>query len=137
MQDFADRIDWDRLPSFSLAGQAAIVTGGAGGIGRSIAAALGHYGASVVVFDLPSTPTAEVVAELRDHGIQAVEETGDVTSTNDATRVVQAALDSFGRLDVLVNNAGLRSNAPALEMTPEAFERVMRVNILGTFVPDV
>jgi NAD(P)-dependent dehydrogenase (short-subunit alcohol dehydrogenase family) len=89
-----------------LDGKVAIVTGSGRGIGAEIAVKLASDGAAVVVNDLDEEPAKETVAAVEAAGGRAVAVTGDVTATGFAERFTQAAVDSFGGLDIIVNNAG-------------------------------
>lgn len=112
-----------------LKDQVAIVTGTGRGIGCVIARRLAEEGARVLVADIDSESAARAAAELPGAAPVAV----DVTDPASVARMIQAALDAFGRLDVLVNNAGVGLNRPFLETTPEEWERTIRVNLTGTF----
>jgi 3-oxoacyl-[acyl-carrier protein] reductase len=112
-----------------LKDQVAIVTGAGRGIGCVIARRLAEEGARVLVADIDSESVARAAAELQG----AVPVAVDVTDPASVARMIQAALDAFGRLDVLVNNAGVGLNRPFLETTPEEWERTIRVNLTGTF----
>jgi len=112
-----------------LNGEVAIITGAARGIGREIARRMGNEGAAVVVADINGEQAARTAAELP-RGI-AVEV--DVTNPASVASMVQAAVDAFGHLNVLVNNAGVGLNRPFLDTTPEEWERTIRVNLTGTF----
>ncbi len=112
-----------------LRDQVAIVTGAGRGIGRVIARRLAEEGARVLVADINLESVARAAAELPG----AVPVTVDVTEPASVARMIQTALDVFGRLDVLVNNAGVGLNCPFLETTPEQWERTIRVNLTGTF----
>ena len=120
----------------------AIVTGAGGGIGREIAAAMAAAGAKVVVNDIGASLTGEpgdagaaqrVVDEIRARGGTAVASTDSVSDWNAANRIVQAALDAFGRVDCVVNNAGILRDRLFHKMTPEDFEAVVQVHLMGTF----
>ena len=89
-----------------LQGMVAIVTGGAAGIGEAISHKFAFEGANVVVAGLPGDPVDDVVAKIEEHGGHAVGHSGDVSEEADAQAVVKLAVDTFGKLDVLVNNAG-------------------------------
>lgn len=124
-----------------LEGRAAIVTGAGRGLGQAHALALADAGASVVVNDLgggfrgeSSDPaTAEtVVQEIRARGGQAVADTGSVADWNAAKAMVDKAVSEFGRLDVVVNNAGICRFANTDEMTPEDWDLTIAVNLTGT-----
>jgi NAD(P)-dependent dehydrogenase (short-subunit alcohol dehydrogenase family) len=118
-----------------LGGQVAIVTGGASGIGREIAADLGAAGARVVIADI--TGAEQAAAELTADGVKALGMTVDV-SNEDHTAALAAAVESqFGRIDVLVNNAGLFTGLtpkPLTEIDIAEWQLVMAVNVLGTFL---
>jgi NAD(P)-dependent dehydrogenase (short-subunit alcohol dehydrogenase family) len=118
----------------------AIVTGAGGGIGREIAAAMAAAGAKVVVNDIGASLTGEPgderrngVDEIRARGGTAVASTDSVSDWNAANRIVQAALDAFGRIDCVVNNAGILRDRLFHKMTPEDFEAVVQVHLMGTF----
>jgi meso-butanediol dehydrogenase/(S,S)-butanediol dehydrogenase/diacetyl reductase len=114
----------------------AIVTGGARGIGRGIALELARAGAHVVVADLPSVqaePDATCKA-LEAEGVQALAVHVDVRDWSQVQAMAKAALDRFGHIDVLVNNAGVIGVAPVVMMSEEEWDRVLDVNVKGTFL---
>ena len=114
----------------------AIVTGGARGIGRGIAQALAGEGAHVVIADLPSAQEdmEQTRALVEDAGVQALLSHCDVRDEAQTAALAQTTLDRFGRIDVLVNNAGVISVAPVVAMTEEAWDLVIDVNLKGTFL---
>lgn len=119
-------------PAADLAGHVAIVTGASGGIGRAIALELGAQGASVVVnYRSDEAAALEVVREIGVASAVAVQ--GDVGDLGSHARLVSAALDRFGRIDTLVNNAGIGVRQPFLETTPESWDAVMSVNLKGAY----
>ncbi|MBT5432271.1 MAG: SDR family oxidoreductase [Alphaproteobacteria bacterium] len=128
------------LANYDLSGKRALVTGGAGGIGRGTVRAYLRCGASVAINDLPGSPKlAEVVAELTDEGHHVVAAPGDVGDPDDAPRMVSDAIDALGGLDYLVNNAGTPgTKAP---IPPADFERqdedfwnlLLNVNLIGPY----
>jgi NAD(P)-dependent dehydrogenase (short-subunit alcohol dehydrogenase family) len=114
----------------------ALVTGSSRGIGRGIALELGQCGHAVVVNYYRSPDAAEeVVAEIVSHGGQAIAVGGDVGSAEDRAGLIHQTYDRFGRLDVLVNNAGITSQGrkDLLEATEESWDLVMATNLKGPF----
>lgn len=118
-----------------LAGRAAIVTGGARNVGRAICLALAEAGAAVAVNTRRDVDGMnETVAAIEAQGGRAVGVRGDVTDEGDVETVVQATLDAFGRLDIVVNNAALRNVCPLPELTLARWREVMAVNLEATFL---
>jgi glucose 1-dehydrogenase len=119
----------------SLAGQKAIVTGANSGIGKAIALALGHAGADVVVNYVSREEEAYKVAEeISRCGARALPFRADVSKEANVKAMFARALDTFGALDIVVNNAGLQKDAPLDEMSVEAWDLVMNVNLKGQFL---
>jgi NAD(P)-dependent dehydrogenase (short-subunit alcohol dehydrogenase family) len=114
---------------YALNDRVALVTGAGGGIGRAIARRLAHERMAVAVLDRDGAAAAEAAAEV---GGLAV--TADVASPDEVGRAVDAVVERFSRLDVLVNNAGIAWMGPALEMPLEALQNMLRVNVEGVFV---
>jgi NAD(P)-dependent dehydrogenase (short-subunit alcohol dehydrogenase family) len=114
---------------FSLEGRIAIVTGAAGGIGRWLAAGLGVAGASVLATDLDETGLSKLVSTLRAAGIDAAGVVVDLADESAADRIVSEAIDRFGGVDVLVNNAAVNRRMPILEMDPATWDWIARVNL--------
>ena len=117
-----------------LKGHVAIVTGSGRGIGRTIATRLAEEGAAVAVADLVRENAEAAAARLREAGWRAQAVQVDVTVPEQARAMVHAAIEAFGRLDVLVNNAGVGLNKPFLETSLEEWERTLRTNLTGTFL---
>jgi NAD(P)-dependent dehydrogenase (short-subunit alcohol dehydrogenase family) len=125
-------------------GRVAIVTGGGRGVGRAHALMLAEHGAKVVVNDLGSapdgrggdaTPGDQVVAEIRAAGGEAVLNTGDVSDGKAAEDMIRQAVDTFGKLDILINNAGILRDKLLINMSEEDWDTVIRVHLKGTFLP--
>jgi len=125
-----------------LDGKVAIVTGAGRGVGRGEALALAAHGAKVVVNDLGASvvgegadlsPAQEVVEIIRSRGGEAIVNGEDVSDFEGAKRIVESAIDEWGRLDVLVNNAGILRDRMIFSMTEEEFDSVIRVHLKGTF----
>ena len=125
-----------------LNGKVVIVTGAGGGIGRDIALAMAREGAKVVVNDIGASvsgegadvgPAQRVVDEIRDSGGAAVANTDSVSQAASAARIVGTAIDAFGRLDAVVNNAGILRDRFFHKMSPEEWDSVIQVHLYGSF----
>jgi NADP-dependent 3-hydroxy acid dehydrogenase YdfG len=121
-------------PGHALAGRAVLVTGAASGLGAAISRVLASAGMRVVVADLELARSAEVAGTIGADGGEALAAALDVRDAASARDAVRTALDGFGRLDVLVNNAGTDVTKPFEEMTPDEFDRVIDVNLRGPAV---
>ncbi|KHE72822.1 SDR family oxidoreductase [Halobacillus sp. BBL2006] len=120
---------------FNLTGKTAIVTGGGRGLGEQIAEGLAEAGANVILCSRKVEACQETAARLEnEQGIKTLALSCDVTNPEDIQEVVKQTLDRFGTIDVLVNNSGATWGAPTLEMPLEAFQKVMNVNVTGTFL---
>jgi NAD(P)-dependent dehydrogenase (short-subunit alcohol dehydrogenase family) len=125
-------------------GRVVVVSGAGRGIGREHALEFARQGAKLVVNDLGSEvdgtgsslgPAGEVVDAIRALGGEAVANGDDVSDWEGARRLVHTAIDTFGRIDVLVNNAGILRDRMLVNMTPDEWDAVIRVHLRGTFAP--
>ncbi|MGW5239212.1 SDR family NAD(P)-dependent oxidoreductase [Monashia sp. NPDC004114] len=116
-----------------LDGKVALVTGSGRGIGREIALKLAGDGAAVVVNDLDDAPAKETVAEIEALGGQAVACPGSVTDEDFAQRFVQTAVDTFGGIDIIVNNAGYTWDSVVQKMTDEQWDAILDVHLKAPF----
>ncbi len=122
------------LPNHLLRDRVAIVTGGSRGIGRATVQRLAEAGANVVVNFLSHDNDAETaVHSARQLGVEAVPVRADVSRGDAAERLVDAALEHFGHVNILVANAGIWEGAPVEEMTEDLWDRVLDANLRGTF----
>ncbi|WP_455382673.1 glucose 1-dehydrogenase [Salinispira pacifica] len=119
------------LERFSLKGRVALVTGGGQGIGRAFAHALGEAGAAVAVVDISTKDAEEVAAELTAKGIEATAVTSDVTNPEQIGRMVDTVVKKWDKLTIGVNNAGIGQWVKAEEVTPEIWQKIMRLNLDG------
>jgi glucose 1-dehydrogenase len=118
-----------------LKGQKAIVTGGSSGIGKGVATALGHAGADVLVNYTSRAEEAEkVVEELRRCGCRAITCKADVSKEDQVQAMFKRAIEEFGTVDILINNAGLQKDAPVDQMTLAQWQQVLDVNLTGQFL---
>ncbi len=122
------------LTSFRLDGDVAFVTGGGNGIGREIARAFASAGAHVVVADIEEEAALSVADEIADAGLRAEAMVLNVTQEDAVGRAFSEVIKEHGRLDVLVNNAGVTIRAPAVELSLEDWKTVNDVNVTGVFI---
>ena len=123
-------------------GKVVVVTGAGGGIGRDIALAMAREGAKVVVNDIGASvsgegndagPAQAVVNEIKALGAEAVANTDSVSEAASAARIIQTALDTFGRIDVVVNNAGILRDRFFHKMSVDEWDAVIKVHLYGAF----
>jgi NAD(P)-dependent dehydrogenase (short-subunit alcohol dehydrogenase family) len=117
-----------RLKDLSIA-----ITGSGRGIGRSIAICCADEGARVVINDIHSLNLQEVRNTLESKGVKVVAFRGDISKRSEAQGFIEAGINEFGRIDVLVNNAGIAKFIPFLDITEEDWDEVMRVNLKAVF----
>ena len=123
------------IKQFDLTGRSAIITGGSKGLGKAMAAGLASAGASVLVSSRHGDEAAAAAEEIAaDHGQQAISIEADVTSPEQVEAMVQAALDAFGKVDILINNAGINIRGPIDELSLNDFRTVLNVNVDGVWL---
>ena len=119
----------------SYAGKVAFVTGAAGGIGRATALAFAHEGASVVVADISEQRVRETARMIEEAGGRALAVACDVTRSEDVKAALEETIETFGRLDVAFNNAGVENEVkPMAEVTEEEWDRIVAINLRGVFL---
>jgi gluconate 5-dehydrogenase len=121
------------LDTFRLDSKVALVTGGSRGLGLQIAEALGEAGAAVAITARRAEGLAQAVKHLESSGIRAMSVTCDIAHNDQVEAAVGQVIDQFGQIDVLVNNAGATWGAPFAELPFEAWDKVIRTNVDGTY----
>lgn len=121
------------LERFRLDGRVALVTGASSGLGVDFAVGLGEAGADVVIMARRAERLRDTRVKVEATGRSCLAVTGDIGDDSSCLQAVEAAVERFGRLDVLVNNAGVASAAPASREPPQDFARVLDVNVTGSF----
>jgi gluconate 5-dehydrogenase len=119
---------------FDLTGRVAIITGGSIGLGRQMAEGLGEMGAHVVLCARKEERCRDAAEELQQLGVKAIALACDVKSPASIQQLVDATVEEFGRIDVLINNAGISWGAPVEEMRLEDWNKVIETNLTGTFL---
>ncbi len=119
----------------SLEGKVAVVTGGASGIGAAAGRLFARHGANVVLVDLNEAAAAKVAEECASLGVSAFGMKMDVTDEASVEAAMTAAVQRFGRIDIVVDSAGISLRHPAMEMPVEVWDKVLAVNVKGTFLP--
>lgn len=123
------------LEQFRLDDKVAIVTGGAMGLGQAMATALAQAGANIVIADIQEDVAAATATTIREtEGVKATSLKVDVTNPDDVQKMVDDVVDEFGKIDILINNAGMTINAKAEEMTYEQWNKVINLNLNGVFL---
>lgn len=117
-----------------LKDKVAVVTGGNSGIGRAIALALANAGAKVVIdYIVHPEATDALILEIERIGSQAIGVSADVSKVEDLKRLVDAAVEKFGRVDIMVNNAGIETRTSVLETSEEQYDKVLDINLKSAF----
>lgn len=133
-KDMSKKIVDKKLPDYLLQGKTAIVTGASRGIGRATALRLAEAGANVVVNYFRHRAEAEEVAgECEKFGVAAIVVQADVSKLDEAEKLINAAREKFGAVDVLVANAGIWEGAPVNEMSEKLWDKVLDANLKGTW----
>src|SRR4029450_5446260 len=117
-----------------LQDKVALITGGAQGIGRAIALGMGQEGAQVIVADLQAEKAETVAAEVRALGAEALALDVSVASEQSVQRLAERTFERFGRVDILVNDAGVYLKAPVVDKTEEDWDRTLDINLGGNFL---
>ena len=117
-----------------LQGKVALITGAAGGIGEATAKRFAREGASVAVNDANAPGAKKVAEEIQAAGSKALAVAGDVTQKAQVEEMVRQVTAAWGRVDILINNAGINRDAMAAKMTEEQWDQVLNVNLKGTFL---
>ena len=123
------------IKQFELHDRVAIVTGGSKGLGKAMAAGLASAGANLVLVSRNQAEVEAAADEIsRDYGVQAIGIQADVTSEEQVQGVVDTCIEKFGKIDVLINNAGVNNRGPIDELSLEEFKQVMDINVNGVWL---
>lgn len=122
------------MSMFSLNDKVAIVTGAGRGLGAAMAKGLAEAGASVLVADIDLSMAADTAHTIEKLGVKALPVKVDVGDASDVQKMVDTAVQSFGTVDILINNAGINRRNPCIDMSEEDWDAVIRVNLKGTFL---
>jgi len=119
-------------PAFDLSGKVAVVVGGTSGIGRAIALGLAEAGADVVPTSRRPEQVETTAREIEERGRRTLEVVSDVTDKASLQKVLDACLETFGKVDILVNSAGKTKRAPTVDFSDEDWNDIMETNLTGT-----
>ncbi|MFE4120351.1 SDR family oxidoreductase [Priestia sp. YIM B13486] len=119
---------------FDLTGKTAIITGGGRGLGEQMAEGLAEAGANIVVCSRKKEACQQVADRLARLDVKTLALTCDISQPEDIKNVVHQTIETFGRIDILINNSGATWGAPVEEMPLEAWQKVMNINVTGTFL---
>ncbi|AEI51299.1 SDR family NAD(P)-dependent oxidoreductase [Runella slithyformis] len=130
-----DRETFPGIKQFDLTGKAAIITGGSKGLGLAMAAGLASAGANLLIVNRNAAEGVQAARTLSEEfGIKAFSFSADTTDVAQTEAMAKAAMDAFGRIDILINSAGINIRGAIDEVTPEDFKKVMDVNVNGTWL---
>ena len=128
----------EKLPGikqFDLSGKAAVITGGSKGLGYAMAAGLASAGANVMLVNRNAQEGIAAAQEItRDFGTTAISFGADITVREQTEAMAKVAMDTFSKIDILINSAGINIRGPIDEVSPEDFQKVMEVNVSGTWL---
>jgi NAD(P)-dependent dehydrogenase (short-subunit alcohol dehydrogenase family) len=122
------------LDKFDLNGKNVLATGGGRGLGKAMASALAEAGANIAIIDVDRENAEQSADEITEIGVETTAVEADVTDEAEMEATVETVIDRLGSIDVLLNNAGVTSNAPAAEMSVEDWQRTIDVNLTGVFL---
>jgi NAD(P)-dependent dehydrogenase (short-subunit alcohol dehydrogenase family) len=123
------------IKQFDLSGKSAIITGGSKGLGLAMAAGLASAGANIMVVNRNAQEGIDAASQLAsDFGIKAIAYSADITDVEQTVGMAKAAVDAFGKIDILINSAGINIRGAIDEVTPEDFSKVMQINVNGTWL---
>jgi len=123
------------IKQFDLSGKVALVTGGSKGLGLAMAAGLASAGAKIMLVNRNADEGAEAAKELAiDFGVKTLSFSADVGDQQQTESMTRAALDTFGKIDILINSAGINIRGAIDELSPDDFAKVMHVNVTGTWL---
>lgn len=117
-----------------LKDKTAVITGSGKGLGEAMALLFSREGAKIVVFDIDEPAGRETVEQIQQQGGEAIFVHGDVSNPDDAVRLIDAAVDAYGCVDVLVNNAGVHVDRTVADTTEEEWDQILGVNLKGVFL---
>lgn len=133
-QEFCEQEQFEITPDlFDLSGKVAVVTGGSRGIGRAVCLGLATFGADVAVVARTPETGEEVAAKVRAMGRRSVFVQADVGKVSDVRRAARQIIDQCGRIDILINNAGIGAQTPAEAVTEEDWDSTIGINLKGLF----
>ncbi|MEO5998391.1 MAG: glucose 1-dehydrogenase [Chitinophagaceae bacterium] len=123
------------IKQFDLTGKAAIITGGSKGLGYAMAAGLASAGANIMLVNRNAEEGSQAAKDLStDYGTKIISFPANITDLLQTEAMAKAAVDAFGKIDILINSAGINIRGPIDEITPEDFAKVMQVNVNGTWL---